>query len=169
MVEIAAAPGCARCASGKGCGAGVLAGDERLRSVEALIAHGLAVREGDRVSIQLAPKNLLRAALIVYGLPLTGAVVASAAAHLLGASDPAAVAMVLVTQSATGIHQGRRVGQKFKLGHDLVKDLLNFFGALFVTAEFFFGFGNMACHPSEHLFRGFDHFAFAVFFQVASF
>ena len=96
VVEIAAAPGCARCASGKGCGAGVLAGDERLRSVEALIAHGLAVREGDRVSIQLAPKNLLRAALIVYGLPLTGAVVASAAAHLLGASDPAAVAMVLV-------------------------------------------------------------------------
>jgi sigma-E factor negative regulatory protein RseC len=96
VVEIAAAPGCARCASGKGCGAGVLAGDERPRSVEALIAHGLLVREGDRVSIQLAPKNLLRAALIVYGLPLTGAIGASAAAYVLGASDPAAVAMALV-------------------------------------------------------------------------
>ena len=65
VVEIDGAPGCARCASGKGCGAGVLAGDERLLSVEALIANGLAVREGDRVSIQLAQKNLLRAALIV--------------------------------------------------------------------------------------------------------
>ena len=96
VVEVAAAPGCARCASGKGCGAGVLAGDERPRSVEALIAHGLAVREGDRVSIELAPKNLLRAALIVYGLPLTGAIAASAAAYLLGASEPAAVAMALV-------------------------------------------------------------------------
>ena len=96
VVEIAASPGCARCASGKGCGAGVLAGDERPRSVEALIAHGLAVREGDRVSIELAPKNLLRAALIVYGLPLTGAIAASATAYLLGASEPAAVAMALV-------------------------------------------------------------------------
>jgi len=48
------------------------------------------------VSIQLAPKNLLRAALIVYGLPLTGAIGASAAAYVLGASDPAAVAMALV-------------------------------------------------------------------------
>lgn len=96
VVEIAAAPGCARCASGKGCGAGVLAGDERPRSVEALIGHRLAVQVGDKVSIQLAPKNLLRAALIVYGLPLTGAIAASAAAYLLGASDPAAVAMALV-------------------------------------------------------------------------
>ena len=96
VVEIAAAPGCARCASGKGCGAGVLAGDERPRSVEARIAHGLAVREGDSVCVRLAPKNLLRAALIVYGLPLAGAIAASAVAHLLGARDPAAVAMVLV-------------------------------------------------------------------------
>lgn len=96
VVEIAAAPGCARCASGKGCGAGLLAGDERPRSVDALIAHGLAVREGDSVCIQLAPKNLLRAALIVYGLPLAGAITAAAMAYLLGASDPAAVAMVLV-------------------------------------------------------------------------
>ena len=96
VVEIAAAPVCARCASGKGCGAGLLAGDEQPRSVEALIAHGLAVREGDSVTIQLAPKNLLRAALIVYGLPLAGALVASAAAYLLGAGEPAAVAMALV-------------------------------------------------------------------------
>jgi len=96
VVEIAAAPVCARCASGKGCGAGLLAGDEQPRSVEALLAQGLAVREGDSVRVQLAPRNLLRAALIVYGLPLTGAIVASAAAWLLGASEPAAVAMALV-------------------------------------------------------------------------
>jgi sigma-E factor negative regulatory protein RseC len=96
VVEIAAAPVCARCASGKGCGAGLLAGDDQPRSVEALITHGLAVREGDSVTIQLAPKNLLRAALIVYGLPLTGAVAASAAAWLLGVGEPAAVAMALL-------------------------------------------------------------------------
>ena len=46
--------------------------------------------------VRLAPKNLLRAALIVYGLPLTGAIAASVVAHLLGASDPAAVAMALL-------------------------------------------------------------------------
>ena len=53
------------------------------------------MRAGDRVSIRLAPKNLLRAALIVYGMPLTGAVAASAVAYFLGASDPAAIAMTL--------------------------------------------------------------------------
>ena len=95
VVEVAASAGCARCASGKGCGAGILGGSEKTRCIDALIAQGLEVRAGDRVSIQLAPANLMRAALLVYGLPLTGAIVASAAAWLLGTGDSGAVAMAL--------------------------------------------------------------------------
>jgi positive regulator of sigma E activity len=105
-VEIAAAPICSRCASGKGCGAGIFSGDERPRSVDALLARGLAVREGDRVSIELAPDNLLRAALLVYGLPLTGAITASAVAWLLGADDLIAAAMAVVG-TGLGMMTGR--------------------------------------------------------------
>ena len=106
VVEIAAAPICARCASGKGCGAGIFSGDEKPRSVDALLARGLEVREGDRVGIELAPDNLLRAALLVYGLPLTGAIIASAAAWLLGAEDLVAAAMAAVG-TGFGITIGR--------------------------------------------------------------
>ena len=105
-VEIAAAPICPRCASGKGCGAGIFSGDEKPRSIDAFLAQGLAVREGDRVSIELAPDNLLRAALLVYGLPLTGAIIASAAAWLLGADDLIAAAMA-VLGTGVGMTTGR--------------------------------------------------------------
>ena len=104
-VEIAAAPICPRCASGKGCGAGIFSGDKP-RSVDAFLARGLAVQEGDRVSIELASDNLLRAALLVYGLPLTGAVIASAAAWLLGADDLIAAAMAVL---GTGV--GMTIGR----------------------------------------------------------
>ena len=105
-VEIAAAPICARCASGKGCGAGIFSGDKKPRIVDALLARGVAVREGDWVSVELAPENLLHAALLVYGLPLTGAIVASAAAWLLGASDLIAAAMA-VAGTGVGLMTGR--------------------------------------------------------------
>jgi len=105
-VEIAAAPICSRCAAGKGCGAGIFSGDTKPRSVDALLAQGLAVREGDRVSIELAPDNLLLAALLVYGLPLTGAIIASAAAWFLGAGDLIAAAMAVV---GTGV--GMTIGR----------------------------------------------------------
>ena len=106
VVEIAAAPICKRCASGKGCGAGILSGDGKPRSVEALLPRDLAVREGDRVSIELAPENLLRAASLVYGLPLTGAIIASAAAGLLGVNDLAAL-----TMAAVGTVSGMTIGR----------------------------------------------------------
>jgi positive regulator of sigma E activity len=64
------------------------------------------VREGDRVSIELAPDNLLLAALLVYGLPLTGAIIASAAAWFLGAGDLIAAAMAVV---GTGV--GMTIGR----------------------------------------------------------
>jgi positive regulator of sigma E activity len=71
-----------------------------------LLGRGLSVREGDLVSIELAPDNLLRAAVLVYGLPLTGAILASAAAWLLGADDLVAAAMAVVG-TGFGITAGR--------------------------------------------------------------
>ena len=86
-VEVTAALSCARCESGKGCGAGLLGGKGGNRCIEAQIPEGIAVQEGDEVHIELAPRNLLQAALIVYGLPLGGALVGAGVAYAAGLGD----------------------------------------------------------------------------------
>lgn len=87
LVEVDAAVQCARCAEGKGCGAGLFGGTAGSRRIDALIGAGLSVAEGDEVRIELAPSNLLRASLIVYGVPLAGAVVAALMAYAAGLGD----------------------------------------------------------------------------------
>lgn len=106
VVEVAASIRCARCAAGKGCGAGLLGGDERPRRVDALIARDLELGEGDHVRIELAPNNLLRASLIVYGLPLLGALVGAAGAGLSGAGDVSA-ALAALGGAGIGMLAGR--------------------------------------------------------------
>jgi len=106
VVEVAASHRCARCAAGKGCGAGLLGGDDRPRRVDALITQDLDLVEGDQVAIELAPDNLLRASLIVYGLPLLGAVTGAAGAWLSGAGDLGA-AMTALAGVGVGNVAGR--------------------------------------------------------------
>jgi len=84
LVEVDASVSCARCAEGKGCGAGLLGGDTGSRRVDALIGPGLTVQEGDEVRIELSPSNLLQASMVVYGIPLTGAVAGASVSYLLG-------------------------------------------------------------------------------------
>ena len=87
LVEVDASVSCARCAEGRGCGAGLLGRSSGSRRVDARIASGLTVREGDEVRIELAPSNLLQAAMIVYGLPLAGAVLGAGLAYLAGLGE----------------------------------------------------------------------------------
>lgn len=95
IIEIESKAACARCAAGKGCGAGLLGGDAAVRRVEAMIASGVDVQQGDEVLISLEPKNLLQAAMLVYGMPLLGAVLATAVAYGLGLGDVAAALTAL--------------------------------------------------------------------------
>lgn len=106
VVEVIASISCARCAAGKGCGAGILGGDEKSRRVDALIARGLDLREGDNVRIELASNNLLHASSIVYGLPLLGAVAGAAGAWLAGMGDLGA-AVAALAGIGTGVLAGR--------------------------------------------------------------
>jgi positive regulator of sigma E activity len=62
--------------------------------------------EGDQVAIELAPDNLLRASLIVYGLPLLGAFIGAAGAWLSGAGDLGA-AITALAGVGVGIVAGR--------------------------------------------------------------
>ncbi len=86
-VEVTSAVVCERCASGKGCGAGLLGTSGGNRSIEARIAPGVAIDIGDEVSIDLAPRNLLHVALVVYGLPLGGALLGAGIAYAIGLAD----------------------------------------------------------------------------------
>ena len=66
-----------------------------MRQVDALIGPGVDVRKGDEVRIELAPDSLLRAAWIVYGLPLVGALAGAGTAWLAGANDLGAAGAAL--------------------------------------------------------------------------
>ncbi len=104
IVDVASA--CPRCAAGKGCGAGLFASSGSNRQIEATIRPGLDIAEEDIVEIGLAPDNLLQAAIIVYGLPMLGAVVAAAIAYTLALGD-AAAAVAALLGLASGLAIGR--------------------------------------------------------------
>lgn len=106
-VEVAAAFTCARCASGKGCGAGIFGARGSSRRIDARIATGITIHAGDEVRIELAPRQILSAAVIVYGVPLAGAVLAAAAAYATGLGDVSAAGAALAGIAA-GILIARR-------------------------------------------------------------
>lgn len=96
-VSVDAAAICARCAAGKGCGAGLLTGGNRTRMIEVQLSPGLGLKAGDEVRMTLAPSHLLRAAVLAYGLPLAGIVIALGAAWYLNQSldDHFAIALAI--------------------------------------------------------------------------
>jgi sigma-E factor negative regulatory protein RseC len=107
IVAVEAALVCARCASGRGCGAGIFAARQGVRRLDVALQEGGDFAEGDAVSIELAPGNVLRAALLVYGLPLAGAAAGAAAAYAFALGDAGAAATALVGLAA-GAMAGRR-------------------------------------------------------------
>lgn len=97
LVSIDAAPACARCAAGKGCGAGILAGPDEPRQIEVALNPALSLRVGDQVRLSLHSSHLLRASVLAYGLPLAGIVLSLAAGAWIvdGLSDTQAVMIAL--------------------------------------------------------------------------
>ncbi len=94
-LDVDSAIACARCAAGKGCGAGFLARN-RNQLVQARLLPGVRVHEGQHVHIELAAQNLLRAALLAYGVPLLGAIAGASIAWATGVGDVAAAIMAVV-------------------------------------------------------------------------
>ncbi|NOX70991.1 MAG: SoxR reducing system RseC family protein [Gammaproteobacteria bacterium] len=92
-VEIADRSACPRCAAGKGCGAGMVGSTRGVVALTVRVTAGLTVAAGDRVTLSLAPTDLVRAALFVYGAPLGGLLLFSGSAYLL--IDPLADALAL--------------------------------------------------------------------------
>jgi len=106
VVEVDVAAACPRCASGKGCGAGLLQPGGR-RQIEVEVPDGLDPHVDDRVEVSLAPRNLLQAAVTVYGFPLTGGLAGAAFAYALALGDTAA-AMAALLGLGGGLAASRR-------------------------------------------------------------
>lgn len=86
---------CPRCAAGKGCGAGLFGSSGKGRELDVTLAAGLVVAEGDTVSLDLEPRNVLAAAGIVYGWPLAGAAIGAGIAFVGVLGDLAAALLAL--------------------------------------------------------------------------
>lgn len=110
VVAVDASVVCERCASGKGCGAGLYGSKSGGQRLEASVLPDLRVHVGDRVRITLAQSSVLRAALIVYGTPLAGALTLTLLAYLLDFRESVAIVAALVGL-AVGI-----VAAKLRLG-----------------------------------------------------
>jgi len=96
IVAVQDAPVCPRCAAGKGCGAGIFAAGNAGREIEAAVPDDLHPQVDDRVEISLAPENLLRAAFVVYGLPMIGAIAGAAVAYWVSLGDAGAALLALL-------------------------------------------------------------------------
>src|SRR5690606_15793996 len=85
-VRVEASLACARCAAGRGCGAGLLQ-KGRTRTFEARVPADLHLEPGDIVRLELKPDHLLQAASLAYGLPLLGIMLGVGAASGLADAD----------------------------------------------------------------------------------
>lgn len=101
-VCVDAAVVCARCAAGKGCGAGLLTGSNRSRVIEVQLTPGMELKVGDEVQLTLAPSHLLHAAVLAYGLPLGGVVLALGIAWYVNQSLDDRFAIVLAIGGLVG-------------------------------------------------------------------
>jgi sigma-E factor negative regulatory protein RseC len=92
IVDVDAEAVCARCASGRGCGAGIFGARTGRRRIDIAVGKNLELGEGD---------------MIVYGLPRAGAAAAAALAFAMSLGDAGAATMAL-GGLAGGVLIGRR-------------------------------------------------------------
>jgi sigma-E factor negative regulatory protein RseC len=107
-VSVDTAAVCKRCASGRGCGAGLLATRRGPQVMEVRVGSGLVLDVGDRVQLTLPPAELLRAAWLAYGLPLIAFVLATLLASRIEPGHDAVTALSAAAGVAAGLWLGRR-------------------------------------------------------------
>jgi sigma-E factor negative regulatory protein RseC len=76
-VGLSAAPACPRCAAGKGCGAGLFGNRSAATVFVVDLPQPSTLQPGDAIVLTLDGTRLLHASLLVYGLPLAGALLAT--------------------------------------------------------------------------------------------
>ena len=114
IIDVEVAAVCQRCASGKGCGAGLLGGHDGKRRVEVSLPNEHQLLPGDRVILEMSPSILLRAATLAYGLPLATMVLAlMLGSAIAGPLDE----LTAVFLAATGLAGGIGISRWRLAGH----------------------------------------------------
>ena len=114
LVRAASRAGCERCASGRGCGGGVigLLLADRLATVVAR-RRGIEVAVGDRVALAVPGRVLVGAAAAVYLMPLAlMLLVLIAAAALWPGAGTAALTLCAAVGLCAGLLLSRRVARR---------------------------------------------------------
>ncbi len=114
---------CPRCAAGKGCGAGLLNGGRSSALLEVPLSPASSLREGDEVRLTLEPSHLLRATLLVYGLPLAGIVLMLITGWFISRplTDAAAIAYAIAGLAAGIFASHRQLNRHQCLKHFVPK------------------------------------------------
>lgn len=113
-VQCESQSGCARCAAGEGCGAGLFSRLLRQRLQEMPLAlpdrlENLAA--GDHVLLGLSEAAVQNAALLAYGLPLAGVLLGAFGGNLFPGDDPGA-ALGAVLGLVAGAWLARRLSTR---------------------------------------------------------
>lgn len=120
-VSVDAGTVCRRCAAGRGCGAGIFAAAQEPKLIDVTVTAGILLEVGDRVRLALAPAQLLRAAWLMYGLPLVAMVLAVLAASRTVAPGSDLVAALFATLGLVGgTVLGRRAMSRDGCLHEFV-------------------------------------------------
>ncbi len=114
---------CPRCAAGKGCGAGLLSGGGTSALLQVPLSPDSSLREGDEVRLTLEPSHLLRATLLVYGLPLAGIVLMLITGWFISRplTDAAAIAYAIAGLAAGILASHRQLNRHECLKHFVPK------------------------------------------------
>jgi sigma-E factor negative regulatory protein RseC len=112
VVDVDANVICPRCATGKGCGAGIFGNSGKSRRIEAVLSDSADISEGDDVSLALGSRNLLLAAWIVYGWPLVGGASGALLASVTTQGDAVAAAAALAGLALGAVLARRQLGRK---------------------------------------------------------
>jgi len=104
---------CARCAAGKGCGAGLLNGNPEPARLRLPVPGAMRLRVGDQVYLELSADGLLKASFLAYGLPLLGAVTALLAGWLIAGSlnDASTIGLAIAGMLAGLVAARVRIGR----------------------------------------------------------
>ena len=87
---------CGGCAAVGQCGKGIGSLARRIEERRFALAHSQRLEVGERIVVGVAPRALLQAALIAYGLPLATALAGAAIAEVWFAGDLASLAAAAV-------------------------------------------------------------------------
>lgn len=119
-VRTAARAGCARCAAGEGCGAGLNAWllSDRLDLVLCDSRDG-APAVGEAVTLEIEESAVLLAAALAYCLPLVAMVVSAASAYLWGANE-----VGQIIGGLAGLALGAFVAQRLAVSETIARRLV---------------------------------------------